>query len=182
MDTKYCYACKQDHPITEFYPKTPRCKACHKEASKVWFERNKDELAIRARKRSEEARLNRVAYRQERRIEARIWVYEYLKRNPCNKCGQVNPVVLDFHHRDPATKSFEIGRWIGKQYVSRFMEKDLLYGIDIDPPQGHPIHVFLDEVAKCDILCRNCHALETGKQKNTFRYRMWLLEGSGTGS
>lgn len=54
----------------------------------------------------------------------------------CQLCGTSDPAVLDFHHRDPSTKEITIANaarlgW-GKQ---RLME----------------------EIAKCDVLCANCH-------------------------
>jgi len=61
----------------------------------------------------------------------------------CAKCGLgydgTNAAVFHFHHRDPKTKKFAIGtrtvhRWV---LVSR-------------------------ELAKCDMLCANCHALVHG--------------------
>lgn len=44
--------------------------------------------------------------------------------------------ALQFHHRDPALKSFSVGKAIGNQSLT----------------------VLLGEVRKCDLLCSNCHA------------------------
>lgn len=67
-----------------------------------------------------------------------------LRNVPCADCGGLfPPYVMDFDHRDPATKSFEITRVAGR--VSR---KKLL-----------------EEIAKCDIVCSNCHRVRTYHQQ-----------------
>lgn len=54
----------------------------------------------------------------------------------CTECGESRPACLDFHHVDPSQKEETIGRawrrW-GKERT-------------------------LKEIAKCIVLCRNCHA------------------------
>lgn len=58
----------------------------------------------------------------------------------CRECGyNQHPEALHFHHRDPATKEFQIARAIG---------------------QATAMHKILAEIDKCDILCANCHAIQ----------------------
>jgi transposase-like protein len=54
----------------------------------------------------------------------------------CRSCGYDQPVALEFHHRDPAAKSFGLGGG-GTVSLTRMRE----------------------EAAKCVLLCSNCHAL-----------------------
>lgn len=57
------------------------------------------------------------------------------KSVPCMRCGETYPFyVMDFHHRDPETKALPIGssRMAGEQTLR-------------------------NEIAKCDVLCANCH-------------------------
>lgn len=55
----------------------------------------------------------------------------------CIRCGYRRSAwALDFHHRDPVTKSFSIGS------ANRCKRWD----------------VMLAEIEKCDVVCRNCHA------------------------
>jgi hypothetical protein len=59
------------------------------------------------------------------------------KTGPCQKCGGVfHTAAMQFHHRDPAEKSFNIGNcaWRSEEVLMR-------------------------EIAKCDLLCANCHAV-----------------------
>jgi rRNA-processing protein FCF1 len=46
---------------------------------------------------------------------------------------------MDFDHRDPTTKRIAVTRMIGRAGTARILE----------------------EVAKCDIVCANCHRLRT---------------------
>jgi hypothetical protein len=52
----------------------------------------------------------------------------------CIRCGEVHPACLDFHHRNPEEKEGHIGEF------RKFGMKRLLA-----------------EIAKCDVLCANCH-------------------------
>ncbi len=64
-----------------------------------------------------------------------------LRRRPCADCGQsFPPWVMDFDHRDPKTKSFALAS--GHALLK---SRDLL----------------LVEIAKCDVVCANCHAIRT---------------------
>jgi len=58
----------------------------------------------------------------------------------CVDCGEsFAPCAMDFDHRDPSTKRSAVTRMIGRAGTARI----------------------LDEVAKCDIVCANCHRLRT---------------------
>lgn len=56
----------------------------------------------------------------------------------CKRCGFNDPRALDFHHRDPADKAFQISTKAWQVSEERLMA----------------------EVAKCDVLCANCHRIE----------------------
>jgi hypothetical protein len=78
-----------------------------------------------------------TAHRRKRQQE-----YNLLKSKPCVDCGvQYSPWVMQFDHRNPATKSMGVGRMV-------CMAKQRL----------------LAEIAKCDLVCANCHAERTHKQ------------------
>jgi hypothetical protein len=62
-----------------------------------------------------------------------------LKNVPCLDCNnKYPPYVMDFDHRDKGEKRFSIA-W-GIRYQD---------------------HVLLNEAAKCDIVCSNCHRERT---------------------
>ncbi len=66
------------------------------------------------------------------------WLKEYKSTLQCSRCPENNPVCLDFHHRDPETKLFGIGNDHYKVSLKKLQE----------------------EIAKCDVLCANCHRKE----------------------
>lgn len=63
-------------------------------------------------------------------------VVDALKAAGCADCGEADSVVLEFHHRDPATKRQKIGTLVAAHY---------------------PVQRLLEELAKCALLCANCH-------------------------
>lgn len=92
-------------------------------------------LAYYARNR--DAEIARVITRQQSTL---AWLRE-LRQVPCMDCGRVFPPhVMDFDHRDPKTKSFGLAS-----------SHALLRS------RGQ----LLAEIAKCDIVCANCHAIRT---------------------
>lgn len=58
------------------------------------------------------------------------------KRLACSSCGETDVVCLDFHHRNPKAKECGIGLAIRK---------------------GWSVARVAREIAKCDVLCANCH-------------------------
>lgn len=67
--------------------------------------------------------------------------YNGLKSEPCTDCGiKYDPVCMEFDHLPGFKKEFNIGVGFRRGYGKRRM---------------------LDEIAKCELVCRNCHALRT---------------------
>lgn len=76
-------------------------------------------------------------HKQKTRIREAI---KLLKDVPCMDCGKKYPsYVMDFDHRDPDTKEFGIST--GRS--------------------GRGLKRVLEEIAKCDIVCANCHRIRT---------------------
>jgi hypothetical protein len=71
--------------------------------------------------------------------ELREWTRKQ-KNAPCTDCGEsYPPYVMDFDHRDPSQKSFNLGT--GALVYSRAKVEA--------------------EIAKCDLVCSNCHRERT---------------------
>lgn len=67
----------------------------------------------------------------------RAWL-DSLKSAPCSRCGiEYPPFVMDWHHVKPATKKFSLGRGSFR----------------------HSREAILAEIAKCILLCANCHRI-----------------------
>lgn len=97
--------------------------------------------ARRAYLQSDEQKARRTARDRSARASYRAWLDE-IKNRPCADCGLEYPsVVMDFDHRDPKAKRFNIS--------------DATY---------RPRAIVLLEIEKCDIVCANCHRLRTQKQ------------------
>ena len=60
-------------------------------------------------------------------------------------CGENHPACLDFHHKDKKDKSFNVA---------------------IMASSGYSIEKIKEEIAKCIVLCSNCHRKEHYKINN----------------
>ena len=90
---------------------------------------------VRYYQRNRQREIDRVTSRQRATIE----FLRDLRRIPCKECGgRLEPHQMDFDHRDPSTNSFQVTD-------SRLRSRERL----------------LAEIAKCDIVCANCHAIRT---------------------
>lgn len=105
---KICSHCLQSKPISEFYISKGKvhcyCKECHKELGKINYQKRTKELE------------------------------NYKKTLSCQKCGENRFYLLDFHHRDPNEKDYEIS----------------------DNPRAS-LSTLQKEIQKYDVLCSNCH-------------------------
>ena len=69
---------------------------------------------------------------------------------PCMDCGiSYPPYVMDFDHRDPTVKSFGLG----PSPLSKTLEEIKL------------------EVAKCDVVCANCHRIRSYERRREVRLK-----------
>jgi hypothetical protein len=85
-----------------------------------------------------EYKAKRKIYVQEYQVTNKIRAINYLG-GVC-KCGEDHPSALQFHHRDPSTKSFSI--------TSK----------ELSTPKKRPWDtVIIPELDKCKLLCSNCH-------------------------
>ncbi len=72
------------------------------------------------------------------RVAALIdWLHRYKAMQVCKDCGEHDPACLDFHHRDPSDKEGNLANLIRRRGFGKMR--------------------LLREIAKCDVLCANCH-------------------------
>lgn len=76
---------------------------------------------------------------QKRRIDSSVWFFEYKKQHnfKCLNCNENNPICLCFHHREPNEKICDVSHMVTFAYSKKKI---------------------LAEIAKCDVLCQNCHS------------------------
>lgn len=132
QQTKICARCNVPKPRSAFplgrykedmgYLKSRYCKAC---------------LKIIANERSFED--------QKRRQEL---VLVYLRRG-CSVCPEKDILVLQFDHRDPKTKSFNISELLSRRKISDWK--------------------LIEEIEKCDVVCANCHTRRTARMFGSWR-------------
>ncbi len=116
--------------------------------------------ACRAEYKHEHYAANRARYiestaRRKRAVAAERTAYliAYFATHPCVDCGERDPVVLEFDHI--REKLFDIGANL----------RDLTW------------QSLLDEIAKCEVVCANCHRRRTARRRGSLRV---LLTGEAT--
>ncbi len=98
---------------------------------------------------------NRQRYIDQARARKRVLVAErieflvaFLREHPCVDCGETDPVVLEFDHlRD---KTFGVAAGL----------------------RDRAWPSVLDEMAKCDVVCANCHRRRTAR-RGGFAHARW---------
>jgi len=69
-----------------------------------------------------------------RRRQVRALLAQLRSAGACQACGEDDPLVLDFHHIDPAAKAFAVGNF-GRRTPTAVAA----------------------EICKCALVCANCH-------------------------
>lgn len=77
-------------------------------------------------------------YMKQKYQENKNIVGEIKSSQGCAKCGDTRPYVLDFHHVNPTTKIERVAKMVSNHYNANNKE-------------------IQEEIAKCVILCANCH-------------------------
>ena len=79
-------------------------------------------------------------------IRERVMILvQFLRSHPCADCGETDPVVLEFDHL--ADKSFDMSRGV----------------------RDRNWDAVLREMAKCDVVCANCHRRRTARRGGHLR-------------
>lgn len=145
MSEKRCTICKQSKPHLDFNVRRASrdglqniCRSCNREKARNYYAQNR------------ESHIRTIVARKaiQRRICLEL-VGGHLLTHPCVDCGEADPRVLDFDHRDGSQKTAEVMK----------LAQD-----------GYSTSRVLAEIRKCDMRCRNCHAKVTyARQGFTWR-------------
>ena len=140
---RVCARCHVAKLLTEFGLKNATrgwfssyCRPCTRQRSNEHYRNNFATYMARARIR---ATVDRRRNRE--------FVAEYFATHPCVDCGEADPVVLEFDHRELGKK---------RDNVSRLIHTSTLSAVRA-------------EIAKCDVRCGNCHRIRTAKQFGWYR-------------
>ena len=135
--------CKNGHAFNEIntyiYPKTGRrmCRTCHR-TTELRRVHSKPENIQLSRDRAKQWRM---AYPEKAKSVRANWMARLkaeivkAKSAGCATCGESSLACLDFHHKDPSQKKFNIGMQLG----------------------GFSIKKLRAELPKTIVLCSNCH-------------------------
>jgi hypothetical protein len=136
---KYCPACKQHKPTTEFARNACKkdglqtaCRNCTKAWGQARYRLTKDQYRLRddaLRARNQEA------------------VRAYLESHPCVDCPVTDPDVLTFDH----IRGKKLGNVSDMAKHSRSLK------------------TIFEEIAKCQVRCANCHLKKTRKATEAAR-------------
>lgn len=132
-----------------------RCSRCRLEKPDEDFAwRRKDQglrdsycRPCRAEYKQEHYAKNKARYKEQAAERNRLiiaerasFLFDFFKQHPCVDCGETDPIVLEFDHLED--KSFDIGRGF----------------------RNHNWDLVLDEIAKCEVVCVNCHRRRTARR------------------
>jgi len=151
--TKVCSACGEEKALSEFHKAHGKCKKCYNAARRnkratdpEYREKERERDCTHKKNRyatDPKFREKRLEYDRARVAIPRRYVYDYLKSNPCVDCGETDPVVLEFDHKNPEDKTANISNMVYK---------------------GHKIETIQKEIDKCEVRCANCHRRRTAAQ------------------
>jgi hypothetical protein len=80
----------------------------------------------------------------ERKEVIQAWLSDYKATLSCQRCGFSHPACIEFHHLNPAEKTATIA---------------------LMPTQGYSLERIKAEIAKCIVLCANCHRILHWEQR-----------------
>ena len=91
-------------------------------------------------------------YHYRKNLKEKQFIFNYLSKKSCVVCQTTDVMVLEFDHIQPSKKSFEISRALMNSKTT--------------------IAQLKKEIAKCQVLCSNCHKRKTLKENKSWRYLM----------
>lgn len=136
---KTCTKCKQIKDVTSFSTSKKAKDGLHTQCRACVNE------AVKAYRKNNPEYAKKNQDDKDKRVSAkRQFVWDYLMEHPCEACGITDPRIMDFDHIDPSTKSAEVGYLIHRSSMETLKA----------------------EIAKCRVLCANCHRIRSGYQMN----------------
>lgn len=142
---KKCYTCTKDKAESEFNKNSIRKDGLNSICRDCSKARSKRYYKENPVKHKAETSKNRERYRR----KYQVYLLEYLSNNPCIECGESDIRCLDFDH----LKDKEI-----------VISKAMYWSID---------RLKL-EIAKCQVLCANCHRKKSHKESNSYKHKHYM--------
>lgn len=141
---KICGTCKEPKFEEDFNKNKSKsdglnsvCRECSNKRSKKYYSENNEHHKRVVREKNVK---NLLINRQK--------IFDYYKEHPCIDCGETDPIVLEFDHRDDVDKSNNISTLVGS---------------------GFGWKRIVEEIEKCDVRCANCHRRRTATQQGWYK-------------
>ena len=93
-------------------------------------------------------KIDREKLRRLRNIQI---AFDHLLANPCVDCGETNPIVLEFDHVR-GEKITDVSSMLRKAFSPKKI---------------------VDEIAKCEVRCANCHRKVTAQRGEWYMHAMY---------
>ncbi|MBA4124452.1 MAG: hypothetical protein H0X72_18575 [Acidobacteria bacterium] len=141
---KVCTKCSLKKDLLLF-PAKKKAKDGHASWCRACFKANWD---VRYRENHQHYRDSHNTSRRKIREQNARKVFDYLTHHPCVNCGESDPIVLEFDHRDRIEKS---------ECISILILNSSWERVEL-------------EIEKCDVLCANCHRRKSAAEFNYKRH------------
>lgn len=142
--TKLCRNCGVEFTMK---PKARIQHFCNNNCRLIhWVKNNREKLNNNVREYRKKRYEVEGQWRNEgpKAVAAKQWMNE-IKSKPCCDCGGTFEVCcMDFDHKENTEKSYNIGSMFAHHYSRELIEIEL---------------------AKCDLVCANCHRIRTRKRR-----------------
>jgi hypothetical protein len=151
LEGRRCGRCGEIKPLAEFAWRRKAKGQRHNYCRPCHAEYHREHYLANRRKYIDLAKKRAQLVAEERYA----FLIEYFRTNPCADCGETDPVVLEFDHL--GDKKFNVAKGI----------------------RDRSWESLLAEIAKCDVVCSNCHRRRTARRAG--HVRAALAQGSGGG-
>ena len=146
METKICTKCKIEKSVTDFRWKNKAQGKLHSQCKDCQKAAEKIHYQESSLRRA--SVLSTALNQKDRNLE----IVNEARSCGCRKCGDKRFYVLDFHHRNPEEKANVIAHMIKSSSADNLIA----------------------ELAKCDVLCANCHReFHYLNQETGISYEIW---------
>lgn len=135
-----CYRCESPKEIKDFYSSRLKkndyiCRSCHKIIRKDWAKGN-------IKRQQYENNFSKI--RSNKLVLIWLEYFKFKTWDVCSKCGYNKCFwAIEFHHKAPKEKKFNIGNFIHNRGFTEHNKK-----------------LLKKEMTKCEIFCANCHREE----------------------
>lgn len=143
---KQCKRCAKPTRPGQKREDVPEVKPLPRKRAGKASNKTKKRMAREARR-----KLTAREYKQKVREETRIQSMLYLAEKGCEECGERDPRKLEYDHKNPDDKKRVIADLITDGY-------------------SWSAPVLVGEVAKCRVICSNCHRVHTIKQQGYYAF------------